>query len=46
MCNRYVSPDEAAIERQWHVGARPPWRGTEVFPSALGPFIRAAPQRA
>lgn len=22
MCGRYVSPDEAAIERAWHIGAR------------------------
>jgi putative SOS response-associated peptidase YedK len=29
------------MERYWHVGARTPWRGAEVFPRALGPFIRA-----
>ena len=41
MCNRYVSPDQAEIERTWHVGARDPWRGGSVFPRKLGPFIRA-----
>ncbi|MBK1714635.1 SOS response-associated peptidase [Rubrivivax gelatinosus] len=41
MCNRYVSPDEGDIERFWHIGRRQPWRGGEVFPRALGPFIRA-----
>ena len=29
------------MERYWHVGARTPWRATEVFPRAPGPFIRA-----
>jgi putative SOS response-associated peptidase YedK len=29
------------MERFWHVGARTPWRGAEVFPRAPGPFIRA-----
>lgn len=42
VCNRYVAPDAAAIERHWHVGARQPWRGAEVFPRSLAPFIRAA----
>ena len=41
MCNRYVSPDEAEIERVWHVGARDHWRGGSVFPRSRGPFIRA-----
>lgn len=41
MCNRYVSPDEAEMERVWHVGARDNWRGGSVFPRKLGPFIRA-----
>jgi hypothetical protein len=26
MCGRYVSPDEAAMERFWHIGARNSWR--------------------
>jgi putative SOS response-associated peptidase YedK len=42
MCNRYVSPDEAAIERYWHIGARNPLRLGEVFPRRPGAFIRRA----
>jgi putative SOS response-associated peptidase YedK len=42
MCNRYVSPEAGDIERAWHVGARQPWRGGEVFPRRHGPFIRRA----
>ena len=45
MCNRYVSPDEAAIERYWHIGrhnVNQPWKSAGVFPRAPGPFIRAA----
>jgi putative SOS response-associated peptidase YedK len=41
MCTRYVSPEAAAIERAWHVGARTPWRMTAVFPRSPAPFIRA-----
>ncbi len=41
MCTRYVSPEAAAIERAWHVGARTPWRRTGVFPRSHAPFIRA-----
>ncbi len=42
MCNRYVSPDQAAIERHWQVGRGNPWHGAaEIFPRAPGPFIRA-----
>ena len=29
------------MERYWHVGARTPWRASEVFARAPGPFIRA-----
>lgn len=44
MCNRYVSPDEATIERYWHIGRRhSPWRGApEIFPRTPGPFLRLA----
>ena len=44
MCTRYISPEDAAIERVWHVGRASPWRWprTDVFPSYKGPFIRAA----
>lgn len=42
MCTRYITPDQAAIERFWHLGRRNPWRGpTELFPRASGPFIRS-----
>jgi len=48
MCNRYVSPDEAAIERYWHIGRNNnPWRGqTGISPRGSGPFIRAVPGSA
>lgn len=43
MCNRYVSPDQAAIERFWHVGRHnPPRWAEEIFPRAQGPFLRTA----
>ena len=43
MCTRYITPDVAEIEREWHVGARnqPGW-ARELFPLASGPFIRIA----
>lgn len=42
MCNRYVSPDEAALERAWHIGRhnQTKW-ATEVYPRAIGPFLRS-----
>jgi putative SOS response-associated peptidase YedK len=42
MCTRYISPEVGDIERHWHVGGRTPWRGSQVFPRAPGPFIRRA----
>lgn len=44
MCNRYNTPDLAAIEREWHIGRQSPNRWWEqfVFPRAQGPFIRRA----
>jgi len=44
MCNRYVTPDEAAIEREWHIGGRNPvrWWDETVFPRGKGVFIRRA----
>ena len=49
MCTRYVSPEAAAIERQWHVGRAHPWRGIpmsiapiDLLPGYRGPIIRAA----
>jgi putative SOS response-associated peptidase YedK len=43
MCNRYVTPEQADIERFWHIGRRnqPRWWEGAVFPRAPGPFIRA-----
>lgn len=44
MCNRYVSPEQAEIERFWHIGRHnqpQPWKLAEVFPRAPGPFIRS-----
>ncbi len=43
MCNRYQSPDQAAIDRVWRVGRQNPqrWWPSDVFPRAQGPFIRA-----
>ncbi|MBD9680762.1 SOS response-associated peptidase [Pseudomonas sp. PDM18] len=44
MCGRYVSPEEAAIERYWHIGARTPPRGLEacynVAPTMTVPILR------
>jgi putative SOS response-associated peptidase YedK len=43
MCNRYVAPGQADIERHWHLGSRQPvgrW-APGVYPRAPGPFIRA-----
>ena len=44
MCNRYIPPEQATIERFWHIGRHKnqllPWP-TEMFPRAQGPFIRA-----
>lgn len=41
MCTRYITPDQAAIERAWEIGRRnqPKW-AKEVFPRASGPFLR------
>jgi putative SOS response-associated peptidase YedK len=42
MCNRYIAPDQAAIENYWHLGGRQPWRGGGVYPRSPGAFVRAA----
>lgn len=44
MCNRYVAPDQAAIERFWHIGRHNPprWWEADVFPRQPAPFIRLA----
>lgn len=42
MCNRYVSPAQAEIERHWKIGRNNnPWRGGSVYPRAPGAFIRS-----
>ena len=40
MCGRFVSPDEAAVERFWHVGNNPFKRRFNVFPTDTIPFLR------
>ena len=44
MCNRYVTPAQAEIERFWHLGPtnQPPLFPRQVFPRSPGPFIRRA----
>ncbi|MBH9553134.1 SOS response-associated peptidase [Inhella gelatinilytica] len=44
MCNRYVPPHVAEIERLWHIGRhnQPKWWLPELFPRGQGPFIRRA----
>jgi putative SOS response-associated peptidase YedK len=41
MCTRYIAPDQAEIERAWHIGRhnQPTWARV-LFPRALGPFLR------
>jgi hypothetical protein len=42
MCGRYVSPDEVAIEREWHIGRRnsnPFPRRFNVSPTATVPIL-------
>lgn len=43
MCNRYVTPAQAEVERFWNLTPRTlpnPWPA-QVFPRAPGPFLRA-----
>lgn len=41
MCTRFVSPDQAAIERFWQIGRSTPWRWPdEIFPGAAAPVVR------
>lgn len=42
MCTRYLSPEAAAIERQWRLRPGDIWKQTWIFPRSLGPFIRRA----
>lgn len=48
MCTRYITPDQAAIERYWQLGrdSSNPWRGAvQAFPGSQAPFIRAVAGR-
>lgn len=42
MCTRFIAPEQAEIERYWHVGRHNPtrWCAADVFPRKPGPFIR------
>jgi putative SOS response-associated peptidase YedK len=41
MCTRYISPDQADIERVWHIGRHNQVQWTnELFPGSHGPFLR------
>lgn len=44
MCNRYVSPEEAEIERYWEISRANPlqWWQPAIFPRSLGPFVRSS----
>lgn len=46
MCGRYVSPEQAAIERAWHIGRRnwPEWirPSFNVAPTSVVPIVRQA----
>lgn len=47
MCGRYVHPDDAAIEREWHVGrgdGNPFGRRFNVAPTMTVPVLRADPR--
>ncbi|CAD5371431.1 SOS response-associated protein [Rubrivivax sp. A210] len=44
MCTRYISPEDADIERHWHIGAgRPLGWARDVRPRSLAPFVRVRP---
>jgi putative SOS response-associated peptidase YedK len=40
VCTRYISPEDAAMERFWQLRPGQTWRQTEIFPRRPGPFIR------
>jgi len=42
VCTKYVSPDDAAIERYWELRPAQSWPAKDMFPRAPGPFIRIA----
>lgn len=46
MCTRYISPDQAAIERAWEIGRHNQHRwARDLFPRARGPFLRLGEDR-
>jgi putative SOS response-associated peptidase YedK len=42
VCTKYLSPDDAAIERYWQIRPIDGWPMKSMFPRAQGPFIRRA----
>jgi len=40
VCTKYVSPEDAAVERFWQIRPGSAWAAREMFPRAQGPFIR------
>ncbi|MCG6875821.1 MAG: SOS response-associated peptidase [Betaproteobacteria bacterium] len=47
MCGRYVHPDDAAMERAWHVGrdnSNPFARQFNVLPTSIVPLLRRDPE--
>lgn len=41
MCTRYIAPDQAEVERTWHIGRHNQYHwARELFPRAQGPFLR------
>jgi putative SOS response-associated peptidase YedK len=40
VCTRYISPDDAAMERFWRLRPGQVWRQSEIFPRRPGPFVR------
>jgi putative SOS response-associated peptidase YedK len=47
MCCRYVSPDTASIEREWHIGrgnSNPFQQRFNVLPTTQIPILRHSPE--
>jgi len=40
MCTKYLSPDERALERHFHVAPAGGWSGASMYPRAPGVFLR------
>ena len=43
MCTRYITPENAAMERHWEIGRKNPltWWNVHMHPRSTGPFIRS-----